>query len=51
MELTLNEVKQAIEILPSEERREIFDWLSEAENDSRQKQKQFQADIALQKKN
>ncbi len=50
MELTLNEVKQAIEILPGEERREIFNWLSEEENANRKKQKQLQADIARQKK-
>jgi DnaJ-class molecular chaperone len=50
MELTVNEVKQAIETLPSQERREIFDWLNEEENANRKKQTQFQADIAQQKK-
>ena len=50
MELILNEVKQAIETLPNEDRREIFDWLSEEENVNRNTQKQLQADIAEQKK-
>ena len=50
MELTLNEVKQAIETLPNEDRREIFDWLSEEENANHTTQNQLQADIAQQKK-
>jgi len=49
MELTVNEVKQAIQTLPTQERREIFDWLSEEENVRRKKQKQFRADQARQK--
>ena len=50
MELTVSELKQAIETLPHEDRREIFDWLSEEENANRNLQKQLQADIARQKK-
>ncbi len=50
MELTLTEVKQAIETLPREERKEIFDWLNAEENSKREKQKQLQADIKRYKK-
>lgn len=50
MELTLSEVKQAIETLPNKDRREIFDWLSEEENVSRKTQSQFQADLEQQKR-
>ncbi|CAN5339330.1 hypothetical protein BH20ACI1_BH20ACI1_25930 [soil metagenome] len=45
MELTLTEVKQAIETLPHEEKKEIFDWLNLEENTKGKKQKQLQADI------
>ncbi|MGI9055818.1 MAG: DUF5678 domain-containing protein [Pyrinomonadaceae bacterium] len=50
MELTVSEVKQAIQTLPNEKRKEIFDWLSEEEKDARIKQEQFQTDTLRQKK-
>jgi|GEM_PF-7020491 len=31
MQITLNEVKQAITTLPSEERKELLDWLNKEE--------------------
>ena len=50
MELTVSEVKQAIETLPNEDRREIFDWLSEEENANRKTQNRLQTDLEQQKK-
>ncbi len=50
MEMTLNEVKQAIKTLPGEERKEIRNWLNEEEVTARKKQNQLQADIERYKK-
>ena len=50
MEMTLNEVKQAIKTLPGEERKEIRNWLNEEEITARKKQNQLQADIGRYKK-
>ncbi len=50
MELTVSEVIQAIETLPSEERKEIRNWLNKEENAEREKQTQLQADIERYKK-
>ncbi len=50
MELTISEVKQAIQTLPNEEKEEIRDWLNGEERSKRHKQNQLQNDIERQKK-
>ncbi|CAN5395554.1 hypothetical protein BH10ACI1_BH10ACI1_10520 [soil metagenome] len=50
MELTVSELKQALQTLPSQEREEIREWLSEAEKANRKKPKQLKSDIERQKK-
>ena len=50
MELTVSEVKQAIQTLPSEERKEIFEWLNREEQTKPEKTTQLKADIERFKK-
>jgi len=50
MELTISEVKRAIQTLPNEEKEEIRDWLNGEEQSKRHKQNQLQNDIERQKK-
>lgn len=50
MELTISEVKQAINSLPSSEREELREWLNEDESAKNEKQRQLQADLERYKK-
>lgn len=50
MELSLNDVKEAITTLPIEERQQILNWLSNEENSNKINQNQSQSDIERYKK-